>query len=195
MLSRCPVFRYHSHTVEERASFEFTVDDLVDVGERVLVRSKVVRDMRRGGTILTALAVAAIVFVAVGFSMPVRIACALVSAVIVAVAYPVVRRSLVRSRLRAFWREKLKGDGPFTCEVELTPDGVTTRQLQTTISLPWSQVASVTEVPDGVEIWGRNNELIVVRERAFGSLEAKRRFSEAIRSRIQEDATGPSLVP
>jgi len=170
--------------VAERASFEFTVDDLVDVGERVLARSKVMRDMRRGGTIVAALAVAAIAFVTVRLPMPGRILCALGSAVIVGVVYPSLRRSLVRGRLRAFWREKLKGDGPFTCEVESTPDGVTTRQLSTTISLPWSQLAGVTEVPDGVEIWGRNNELIVVRERAFGSPEAKRRFADAIRSRV-----------
>jgi hypothetical protein len=181
--------------VAERASFEFTVDDLVDVWQRVLARSNVVRDLQRGGTILTALAVAAIAFVAVRLPMPGRILCALGSAVIVELVYPGLRRSLVRSRLRAFWREKLKGDGPFTCEVELMPDGVTTRQLSTTISIPWSQVASVTEVPDGVEIWGRNNELIVVRERAFASPEARRRFVEAIRSRVQGDATRPSLVP
>lgn len=168
----------------EKVRFEFTVDDLIDVGERVLSRSKVVKDMRRGGALVAALAAAAVAYGAVPVDLPGRIVVAAVAGIIAAVLYPRLRESLVRGRLRSFWREKLKGDGPFTCEVELTPEGVTTRQISTTISMPWSEIASVAEVPEGVEIWGRNAQLIVVRERAFSSPEAKRRFAEAIRASL-----------
>jgi hypothetical protein len=167
--------------VAETARFEFTIDDLLDVGERSLSRSKVVRDMRRGGAIASAVLVAAIVFLFLTADLGVRVVVAVGAGAIAGATYPPLRRSLVRQRLHAYWRERLKGDGPFTCEVELTSEGITTRQFSTTTTIPWSAVASVSEIPQGIEIVGKKQGLIVVRERAFASPEAKRRFAEEIR--------------
>jgi hypothetical protein len=68
----------------------------------------------------------------------------------------------------------------------VTADGITTRQFSATTTIPWSSVASVAEIPEGVEIVGAKQGLIIlVRERAFASPEAKRRFVDAIRSHVE----------
>src|SRR5262249_33085267 len=98
-------------------------------------------------------------------------------------------------RLRAFWREKLKGDGPFTCEVELTESGVTTSQLGSQSALPWTSVLSVVEVADAVEITAQTGGLIVVRGRAFASPDAKHRLAELGKDLRARAAPPPPPVP
>ena len=55
------------------ARFEFTIDDLVDLGERTLSRSRVVGDLRRNATVGAAVIVAALVFLAVPGTLALRL--------------------------------------------------------------------------------------------------------------------------
>jgi hypothetical protein len=179
---------YDSRTVES-ARFEFTIEDLVDVGERLMSRSEVVRSIRRTAVITSALAFAIAVYLVSGallpaFALPGRLILAAACGVVAWLKYPAVRRAFVRQKLASFWREKLKSDGPFSCEVELTGEGVTSRQFSTTTSFPWASVERIVEVPEGVEIWGRRSGLIVVRERAFATAEQKRRFVDYARASL-----------
>lgn len=158
--------------------FDFSIEDLVDAGERMLTRSSVIRGLHRSSAILAALIVAAILF----FWMPGPPATRLIIAVVAAAGawfiYVPIRKGLVARRLRDYWKEQLKGEGPFTCEVALTGEGVTARQFSMVTSVPWSEVSRVEAAAESVEIWTRSGGIIVVRDRAFSSPEEKRDFVE-----------------
>jgi hypothetical protein len=164
--------------------FDFTIEDLVDAGQRNADRSRVVQRMRQTTMLGGGILVTAVLFFVVPGPTLLRLLVALTAGFLAAMAYPSLRRSAVRERLKAYWLERLKSAGPFTCEVDLTAEGITVRQLSTTTSTPWSALASVTEVPDGVEILGKKGGFILVRERAFASPEAKRVFAERIRASL-----------
>jgi hypothetical protein len=75
-----------------------------------------------------------------------------------------------------YYREQLGGDGPFICEVELSPAGLITRQLGAETIHPWSHVVSATEVSGGIEfIFGPMGALLV-RDSAFQTPEGREQF-------------------
>jgi hypothetical protein len=75
-----------------------------------------------------------------------------------------------------YYREQLGGDGPFVCEVELSPTGLITRQLGAETTHPWSHVASATEVSGGIEFIYRPTGALLVRDRAFQTPEGREQF-------------------
>jgi hypothetical protein len=174
------------------ARFEFTIDDLLDVGERSMSRSQVVGELRRNAAIAFAVIVAALVFLAAPGPLALRLVAAAAAALLAWAVYGRLRRQTVRVRLRAFWRERLEGDGPFRCEVELTPEGMVVRQFSTTTNTPWEQIATITETADGVELSGRRRGLVVVRERAFATPADKRRFVDYARASLLEQSSASS---
>ena len=141
-------------------------------------------NLRRNATVGAAFLAAVLVFLAAPGPLVVRLGAAALVAVLAGVGYGPLRRRLVAMRLREYWRERLEGDGPFTCEVELTPQGVIVRQFSIVASTPWDQIAAVDESELGVEISSRRRGLIVVRERAFATPDVRRRFVEYARASL-----------
>jgi hypothetical protein len=86
------------------------------------------------------------------------------------------RASNRNNQMLRYYREQLGGDGPFVCEVELSPAGLITRQMGTETTLPWSHVASATEVSGGIEFIYRPMGALLVRERAFQTPEDREQF-------------------
>jgi len=117
----------------------------------------------------------------------------IVSAVVVAIAVFIgialrPQRGNENPRLLRFFRERLGGDGPFLCEVEITEDAVSSRQLGTESRRAWSQVASVSEVPGGIEFVFRPMESLLVRDRAFADATARAEFLATARRFLQPNA-------
>jgi hypothetical protein len=115
------------------------------------------------------------------------------------IAMSLFRRPTGNARTQALYRERLGGDGPFTCEVELTPAGVVSRQLGQETRHPWSHVASVSEVTGGIEIDYTPIGSLLVRDRAFPDAQARSRFIELVRSRLRDhllpEGAPPDDVP
>ncbi|HYT32212.1 MAG TPA: YcxB family protein [Thermoanaerobaculia bacterium] len=164
-----------------KVRFEFQIDDLIDVGERTLAASRVVKRIRLSGLLSSSVLGAILLYAMSGDSGPARPFYVVSGAIIGAVAYPPLRKSTTERRLRAFWRERLGSEGPFVCEVELTEGGVTTRQFGTESTRPWSKVKAVEEGQGSVDIFTAEG-LIVVRDRAFASPDEKKRFLDLGRS-------------
>jgi YcxB-like protein len=160
-----------------RVRFEFNTDDLIEVGEKSLAESRVVRRIRLGGLVSSSLLGALL-----GYALPAdsgsRPFVVLGTALLCGLAYPALRKATMQRRLRAFWRERLGGDGPFVCEVELSEQGVTTEQFGTRSTRPWSAVAAFEETDASVNISTREGGWILVRDRAFSSPDEKKRFVE-----------------
>ena len=167
-----------------KVKFEFTIDDLIDVGERSLSASRVVTRLRRTAAVAWALLAGAIAFALVPVSDGWRLAVALAVAAAMALVYPGARKKEAKKQLRRYWRERLTGDGPFLCEVELDEAGITTEQLGARISLPWAAVKSIAETADSVDFAMEKGGLVVVRNRAFPSDDEKRRFVEFGRAHL-----------
>jgi hypothetical protein len=123
------------------------------VARRAVNRSPLVHRWRLRNSIVVAVLAGLLVLVATPWETTIRSVVGLVvAAVMFVVIFFLGRRRGVNPRVQEFYRERLGGDGPFTCEVELTSAGVVSRQLGQETLHPWPQVASVAEVPGGVEL-------------------------------------------
>ena len=130
-----------------------------------------------------------VAFAVVPADMAVRlVAGSIVALGVFAVTLYLVSRPGGNMRTQAFYRERLGGDGPFTCEVELTSAGVVSRQLGQESYHAWSHVASVSEVPGGIEFAYTPVGSLLVRDRAFTDAHVRADFVSLARSHIPESA-------
>jgi len=179
-----------------KVQFQFTPADLAEVARRAVNRSPLVHRWRLRNAIAGAVLAGLLVLVATPWEMTIRSVVGAVFAVVIfIVIFYLGRRRGGDSRLQEFYRERLGGDGPFTCEVELTSAGVVSRQLGQESLHPWSQVASVAEAPGGVEFVYRPIGSLLVRERAFPDSQVRASFLSLARSHITADAQAVAAAP
>jgi hypothetical protein len=168
-----------------KVQFEFTPADLAEVASRAVNRSPLVHRWRLRNSIVGAVLVGLLVLLALPAEMTIRVVVGSVIAVVLfVVVFFLARRRGGSARVQEFYRERLGGDGPFTCEVELTSAGVVSRQLGQESLHPWAQVASVAEVPGGVEFIYRPIGSLLVRDRAFPDPQVRADFLSQARSLI-----------
>ena len=158
--------------------FEATEDELVNATQRFLARSKVVRSWRWKNLVSASLIAGLIPFILFLKRPAAAVICGVLTALICAAYYPYSYRRTVETRLRNHIRESLGARMPFICEVELIPVGVWVRQLNTQITYEWESIAEIKEAEDSVEIFTREGGGVIVRKRAFESLEEQKRFIE-----------------
>jgi hypothetical protein len=177
-----------------KVQFEFSTADLAEVTSRTVNRSPLVHRWRLRSAAASAVLCGLVAFAIVPWDMPVRIAAGFVAVVVFFVAMRLLSRPGRNMRTEAFYRESLGGDGPFTCEVELTSAGVVSRQLGQELHHPWSHVASVSEVPGGIEFVYTPIGSLLVRDRAFSDPRIRADFVSLARSHIPEVAqSNPAL--
>ena len=163
-----------------KVSFEFTVDDLVDGAERAVSRSGLVRGARwiRLGLTCTLSAIVAYLVVPEGS----KIFAAIVAVVITVAILPFSLGSARRRKLQQYVREQFGGDGPFTCEVELTPAALITMQRGARSERPWTLIRSIQVTDDSVDFITQGAGSVIVRNRAFKSREERDAFVNLARS-------------
>jgi hypothetical protein len=84
--------------------------------------------------------------------------------------------------------------GPFRCEVELGPEGITTRQFDEEMRRPWTLVAAVRDTADGVEVDFGPRGVLMVRPNAFSHPTDRTAFVRYAEARIQNaTTTGPNV--
>jgi hypothetical protein len=171
-----------------RVQFEFSQDDLIDVSKRVQARSKLVRSWRWQGLVTTAMLAWLLVFLLFFGARLKGALIGLVAAGISALIYPGSYRRTVERRLRKILKEKFGDEDSFICEVELLPTGIltkhTTKQTDSQVIHDWSTVEEVFVTDDSVDIFMKGGG-VVVRNRAFQSLEERQRFVQLARSYLE----------
>ena len=168
-----------------KVQFDFTPADMAEVARRAVNRSPLVHRWRLMNSVSLAVLLGLLVLVATPWELTIRSVAGAVAAVVVfVVVFYLSRRREASARLQQFYRERLGGDGPFTCEVELTSAGVVSRQLGQESLHSWPQVASVTEVPGGIELVYRPIGSLLVRDRAFVDPQIRADFLSLARSHI-----------
>ena len=165
-----------------KVSFEFTVDDLVDGAERAVSRSGVVRGWRWQRLVISCTLTAIIAYVAVPGSDGTKLFSAIVAAILCAAILPFSSGGGRKRRLQQYFREQFGGDGPFTCEVELTPQSLVTIQRGARAERPWSMVRAIQVTDDSVDFITQGAGSVIVRNRAFKSREERDAFVELART-------------
>jgi hypothetical protein len=172
--------------------FEFTQEALIDVSDRLLARSKVVRVCRWKGLLYTAFLAWLLVFLFFSNTPLKGLIVGLVAALVSALIFPSVHKSGVEKRLRRFHQEKLGDANSFICEVELTPVGVWVRQMNKQIMHEWESVEEIKESEDSVDIFTREGGGVIVRKRAFKSSEDLEQFIGLAQSYLEVCRVGGS---
>jgi hypothetical protein len=160
-----------------KVQFQFTAADMAELAGRVADRSPLVQKWRQRARGAWAILIGVVAFFVAPGTPEVRAAIALIIAL--ALFLMTTRQGGGANRnakLREYYLERLGGDGPFTCEVELTDDGVVSRQLGNESKHAWSRVASVSEVPGGIEFVYRPLGNLLVRDRAFADAQTRAEF-------------------
>ena len=165
-----------------KVSFDFTTDDLVEVAERALERSRASRSLRSAGLWGWCALCAGGSYLVVPASLPLRLAAAAMAAVLVVVLYPSETARFRKKHLKQHYRERFGGDGPFTCEVELRPEGLSMVQAGTRVLHEWPLITEIVETPDSVDFVARGGGSLAVRNRAFRSPQQRAEFLRLARS-------------
>ena len=163
-----------------RVEFENTLDDLVDSSKRLLAHS---RDgyWKWQGAVYSSLVGGLLVFVVITYfyARPeIAAPIALVLAVLCAVLYPSSYEKSVEKRLRKLHLEELNGANTVLCEVELTAEGVKVKQMNRQVLYEWPGVTEIQETADSIDIFTRDFAVVVVRNRAFKTVDDRSRFLE-----------------
>jgi hypothetical protein len=162
--------------LDMKVQFEFTPNDLIDVHNRMVARSKVWRSTRLKGLLATALLVWMVIFLLLHRTPLLGVIIGLFAAALAALLFPVMQKREVEKHLRRLSTEIFGNTKSVLCEVELRPEGVWVRQMNNQILYEWPSVEEVEETPDSVDIFNRNGSGLVVRNRAFSSAEERSRF-------------------
>jgi hypothetical protein len=133
------------------------------------------------GMLITAFVGGLVMYLLSSGSLQLRLALAVVTAVVVAAVQPLLARGSREDNLRKVFRERFGGSGPFSFDIELLPAGVVTVQAGTRAEHPWSKFVAVEESADAVELVGRGAGTIVVRNRAFATAQERAQFVELAR--------------
>jgi len=165
-----------------KVQFDFTVDDMVDVAERAVTRSPVARSWRWQGLLTSCLLSALVAYIVVPGSDARRLFAAVIGALIAAAIYPFSAARSRKRRLQKYFRERFGGDGPYSCEVELTPTGLVTVQSGTRTVRDWSSIVQIQETADSVDFVTKGAGSLIVRNRAFRSAEEHHAFVKLARS-------------
>jgi hypothetical protein len=170
-----------------RVKFEFTPEDQIDASKRFLARSKVISFWRWKGLGYTALLTWLLVFSFFTYFYEKPQVGALLGIVAVglsALMYPSSHERAVGKRLRKLLQEQFGNADGFLCEVELTSDGVSVRQMKRQVMYEWASVAEIQETKDSINIFTRDGGGVIVRDRAFSTPAEKREFLELARASL-----------
>jgi hypothetical protein len=171
-----------------RIRFDATIDEYIDVHERYLRLSDAGRSLRRrsiGGVALVSAGALFLMFTLMSDRSTGAILVGLVLAGLYGtLGWPLHRTihdGATRRRLKRFLRAELDGDGPWTCEMELRPEGFWSRSGGAELTLPWRDLRSVEPAGDDLQLLFRGG-VVVARARAFASAEDRAAFAAAARA-------------
>ena len=160
-----------------RVRFTATFDELVDATLRVVKR---VREGDRTGR-LVGLAVCALgtgALLALMSDPEGRWIAGVVGGVVAGMVYALLVLRPIDGAVRAAVKKQVGTEAPFEVIVDLTPEGLSSRQMNTHIVHEWRIVEEIEEDRGDVVFHMKHGNVLVVRARAFETPEVRRQFIE-----------------
>jgi hypothetical protein len=164
-----------------KIQFEFSAADVADAAQRIADRSKTVRDSRWHAAASWSTLLSLVLYSRLDGTFIVRASFSGLFFIAVFYIYSRLWRPSPSRTYLKYYREQLGGDGPFLCEVEITPDGITTKQSGAETKRAWSAVKEIVETPDSLEFVWHSGGLLVVRDRAFQTPELRSTYLRTAR--------------
>src|SRR4051812_20503131 len=155
---------------------------MVDVAERAAERSGTVTSLRSQARLAASALAAVIMWLFIPASQVWRLFAAALAAAVAWYLYPGDHTKIHRKKLRQFFREQFHGDGPFHCDVELTPEALITEQAGSRVVREWKTVATVLDTPDSIDFVCIGSGTVAVRNRAFTSKMQRDEFLQLARA-------------
>jgi hypothetical protein len=159
-----------------KVQFEFTATDVADVAQRSSTRSKAIREWRWIARIGWASLISLALFFAIDGPLVRRLIFSLAILLGLIALYPYIFRTSATVRYRKYYREQFGGDGPFSCEVEIAPTGLTVTQHGAETRRPWRNIQELVDTAGAIEIRCKPTGLVVVRDRAFQTTQQRAEF-------------------
>jgi hypothetical protein len=171
-----------------RVRFEFSAADLADVARRSADRSKTIRDSRWQAAASWSAVLGLALFFALSGSFIARATFSVAFCLVLFFLFSRWGRSSPNATYLKYYREQLGGDGPFLCEVEITPAGLTTRQSGIETKRSRAVVEEIVDTPGGLEFHFRIGGTLLVRDRAFDTPELRLAFLRRAKEFLAADA-------
>jgi hypothetical protein len=162
-----------------RIQFEATLEDYLDVHERLMARSKVARSWQRQGAAATALLsglLAGVIVFILSRTTESGLVGGIIAATVGAVISGLMHRNTVKRRMYKYWREQFGDRTTFMVEMEITESGIWTSQMGTQSTYEWANVEEIKETEETIQFYMRNGGAVFVRKRAFKSPEDEQQF-------------------
>ena len=177
-----------------QVKFAYNQADAVDASLRFLRRSKMFYSGRWQATIFLTLffwLVIYIIFISFLHNPYLAVIEAVGVAVVIAALYPTRHEQATKKRLRRFYKDSFGNRDNFQCEVELTPHEIRIEGDNTRMVYEWKLVEEIVSTEDSVDIFTPSGG-VIVRNRAFRSLEQRERFIELAREYLRNARSGES---
>jgi hypothetical protein len=185
-----------------RVYFEATIDELIDVHEHAIKRSKSFRSEQRRNTVIGTILGG--VFTGVGTyfviiwmattTTAIALGFALMAALGGAVASWSSSSDKVRQRLQTFIREQYGDRTSFPCEIELNESGICIKQLGVQHISEWSNVEELRETEDNIEFYMYGGGITFVKKRAFTSGDEEQKFISKVEQYLNTSRTSSNWL-
>lgn len=161
---------------EMKVNFDATIDELIEVHERAIERSKVSSGWKNQAALITAFLGGIAIFIPVFFffqllgqGMLIPLSIAFIAAIPGAIFSFNSYKANVKDRLRSYFKEQYGERESIPFELEIDESGLCTRQLGVQSLYEWSNVEEIRQTENAVEFYLHGNGIIFVRKRAFNS--------------------------
>jgi hypothetical protein len=177
-----------------RVEFDATLDEVVDASMRMVQHTAAYRQERRQYQWVVGICCAGGLAVGILRTNDVPSLAALAIAPIAALTSGLTLGALygryhdwyVRRRYRRIVSEMYGGADIVHCEFEARDDVFWSRSVHAEVSLPWSRLTRIENLPGSIELWF-NPGLAIIRDRAFRTQEERHAFLDAIRAAAGEN--------
>ncbi len=166
-------------------AFDYTLEEMLEVGLRTLKSSKTFRQARLRGYLITAVGTFAILCLIFTYPPLQRVLNAAVFTGIWTLVYWLIQNQLTKRRLTKYYREKVTAPWPIHLVVELNERGVLAIEREYRTEVEWTAFENVLEQNGNVEFALLKGGLIIVRARAFADEVQRQHFLAFARQHIQ----------
>ena len=161
-----------------KVSFEATFEDFMDVCIRTIKNSKGHNSAKRNGWIISSIFVGLVVLAIVPSTLGEKLIWGVIGSFLIALIYPYLYQKSLENRARNYCQNQMGTDDAFLVEIELNPQGVTSKQLKTQVTHDWSAVQDIQVTSDKVDFIFQDGGITTVRARAFETPEQQEKFVE-----------------
>jgi hypothetical protein len=164
--------------------YEVTVPDMADVMRRAASRREPRLGWRWRQSVLMSALLTAFFASVIEASQTERVFGSVAFFVVTLLVLTYLQKIRVARALEQYVAKQFGPSAPFTFEIDITSDGMTTRQLGEEIRREWNNVVKITEATGGIEFDIRLGGMVFVRDTGFQSPDERAEFLRLARQYV-----------